>query len=314
MGNDNEIKVSVIIPMYNDEKYLRRCIDSMLNQTLKDIEIIVIDDASTDRTWQLLNLYYAGNRKIKKIRNKLNIGTSESRNIGIELARGKYLTWVDHDDFAQPNYLEVMYNNAESHSADVSACGVSVQVDNQGEGVYVSRNLLFKSKDQILTEMSKFNVDTATWGKIVRADIIRKYNLRFPNTVMEDIFFWFSVFCHTNKYVSVGAMLYTWNFNSGSQSFIGGNYERNIDNFISIVERAKNVVNSVDISDKIKDGLILFLIEAAIYTMHKYMYEKWDKFSENILDRLKLSFGEEAYHIYALFSMYRNMRIDKYPK
>lgn len=310
----NDIKVSVIIPMYNDEKYLRRCIDSMLNQTLKDIEIIVIDDASTDKTWKMLNLYYAGVHKIKKIRNKNNIGTSESRNIGIEVARGKYLTWVDHDDFAQPNYLEVMYNNAEAHNADVSACGVRISVENQGEGAYVSRNLLLTSNEQILEEMSKFNVDTATWGKIVRADIIKKYNLRFSNTVMEDIFFWFSVFCHTNKYVSVEAMLYTWNFNSGSQSFIVGNYERNIDNFISVVERAKTVVNTVDVSNEIKDKLIVFLIETAVYTMHKYMYEKWDDFSVHILNKLKLSFGENAYQIYTLFSMYRNMRVDKYPQ
>lgn len=310
MIDSNDIKVSVIIPMYNDEKYLRRCIDSMLNQTLKDIEIIVIDDASTDKTWKILNLYYTGVHKIKKIRNKNNIGTSESRNIGIEVAKGKYLTWVDHDDFAQPNYLEVMYNNAEFHSADVSACGVSVQVDNQGEGVYVSRNLLFKSKEQILTEMSKFNVDTATWGKIVRGDIIRKYNLRFPNTVMEDIFFWFSVFCHTNKYVSVGAMLYTWNFNSGSQSFVGGNYERNIDNFISIVKRAKCVVNTVDVSSEIRDKLIIFLIEASIYTMHKYMYDKWEDFFYRMNNRLKEEFDDESAYIYTLLNMYRKLRVE----
>lgn len=110
--------ISVIIPIYNVEAYLPRCLDSVINQTYKDLEIILVDDGSPDRCGEICDEYAAKDPRIKVIHKK-NGGLSDARNAGIDAATGEYITHVDSDDYVGERYVELMYNAAEKYGADI---------------------------------------------------------------------------------------------------------------------------------------------------------------------------------------------------
>ena len=113
------IKVSVIIPVYNVELYLRECLDSIINQTLKEIEIICIDDCSSDNSYSILEEYSNIDNRVKIFRNKINIGPGPSRNIGIRASQGEYISFIDSDDFISTDYLEILYLTAQEYNSDI---------------------------------------------------------------------------------------------------------------------------------------------------------------------------------------------------
>lgn len=115
-------KVSIIIPVYNTENYLKKCLDSVVNQTLEDIEIICINDGSTDRSLGILNDYAQKYSKIIVI-NQENKGVSEARNEGIEKASGEYIMFLDSDDYFQPQACETAYNSVNSSDYDLGIFG-----------------------------------------------------------------------------------------------------------------------------------------------------------------------------------------------
>ena len=114
-------KISIIIPVYNAEKYLRKCLDSVINQTLKEIEIICINDGSTDLSLSILKKYATCDNRIKII-NQENQGVAIARNNGLKYATGEYIGYVDSDDYVSSIFFELLYNNAKKYNADI-ACG-----------------------------------------------------------------------------------------------------------------------------------------------------------------------------------------------
>jgi len=115
-------KVSIVVSIYNVEKYLDRCMESLLNQTLKDIEIIMVDDESPDRCPQMCDEYARKDSRVKVIHKK-NGGLGFARNSGMEIAQGKYIAFIDSDDYIEPNTMELLYNRCEEHHLDVCFCG-----------------------------------------------------------------------------------------------------------------------------------------------------------------------------------------------
>ena len=111
-------EISVVVPVYNVEPYLRRCIDSVLAQTFKDFEVICLNDGSPDNSWQILEKYAKKDKRIKII-NKDNTGVSDTRNIGLQQAKGKYILFMDSDDCIHPQTLEITYFLATKHDADL---------------------------------------------------------------------------------------------------------------------------------------------------------------------------------------------------
>lgn len=117
------IKVSIIVPVYNTEKYLRKCLDSLVNQTLKEIEIIIINDKSPDNSGKIIMEYKNKYKeKIKVIHNKTNKGIGYNRNMGVKNASGKYVVFVDSDDYLDKDNLEKMYDYSEKNKTDITVC------------------------------------------------------------------------------------------------------------------------------------------------------------------------------------------------
>ena len=121
-------KISVIIPVYNTEKYLRQCLDSVVNQTLKDIEIICINDGSTDNSLQILNEYASSDNRIKLINLIANKGVSFARNFGIRLSKGRYIGFVDSDDWIDLSFYENLYLTTKKQDSDIIAAKTIVNV------------------------------------------------------------------------------------------------------------------------------------------------------------------------------------------
>lgn len=117
------IKVSIIVPVYNVEQYLRKCLDSLINQTLKDIEIICINDGSTDNSRVILQEYAMKDNRIK-VRSQENAGVSNARNNGLKIAKGEYIGFCDSDDWIEANFYEKLYNSATKYNADIAATNI----------------------------------------------------------------------------------------------------------------------------------------------------------------------------------------------
>ncbi|WP_394405155.1 glycosyltransferase family 2 protein [Streptococcus sp. 20-1249] len=172
-----EEKVSIIIPVYNVEKYLERCLTSVINQTYQHLEIILINDGSTDQSGKICNEFAQHDNRIKVI-NKDNGGLSSARNAGLAIYSGKYITFIDSDDWVSPDYIEYMLSYMYSEKVDLVQCNFVPITD---EGVFLKKVRIKKndieyltSKDKILDAFFKTqSFNTMAWGKLYSATFIR---------------------------------------------------------------------------------------------------------------------------------------------
>ena len=192
--NMNPIKVSVIVPVFNAENFLETCIGSILNQTLQEIEIILINDGSTDNSKNIIVDFCKKDSRIILIDN-VNGGVSKARNAGLTIAKGDYIGFVDADDFIHEEMFETLYTLAISNSSDLVVCNAFTE--NQNE----STKTRLKIKDEIipinssqtenLIDFLGFKYDYANWNKLYSTNIIRQHNLHFNEemTIWEDLLF-----------------------------------------------------------------------------------------------------------------------------
>lgn len=197
--NNSNIKVSVIIPVYNSESYLRQCIESVIEQTLKEIEIICIDDASTDSSLEILWEYEKKDKRIKVICQE-NAGAGAARNRGLSIAQGKYLSFLDSDDFFERDMLECAYMKAEADSAEVVVYQSDQYHTEKGEFVQVPWTLRVKeippytpfNHRQMTDNIFKVFVGWA-WDKLFLKTFVDKYQLIFQEQrTSNDMLFVFS--------------------------------------------------------------------------------------------------------------------------
>lgn len=176
-------KVSVIVPVFNTEKYLHRCLDSLVNQTLKDIEIIVVNDCSTDNSRKILDEYQSKYKKmIKVLNNETNKGIGYSRNLGILHSNGEFLSFIDSDDWVNIEMYERMYEKARKDTLDLVICNYDKMLEN-GDGT-ISKVL----NDCVVPEYSNtslcetpeilLTVNMAPWNKLYKKSLFR--NIQFP--------------------------------------------------------------------------------------------------------------------------------------
>ena len=177
-------KVSVIVPVYNTEKYLRKCLDSLVNQTLKDIEILVINDGSPDDSQTIIDEYKSKYSNLKSYP-KENGGLSDARNYGIDKANGEYLAFVDSDDYIALETYEIMYNKAVSQNFDIVVCDLNY-VYEENKRVKASSNIVADTTD---IKKAMLNIYPAVWNKIYKKELFQN-NLRFKKGIwFEDVEF-----------------------------------------------------------------------------------------------------------------------------
>lgn len=175
------VKVSIIVPVYNSAKYLSMCIESLINQTLKDIEIILINDGSTDESESIIKKYK--DKRIKYIFKK-NEGIGKTRNLGIEKTNGEYLAFIDSDDYIEPNFCEVMYNKAIKDECDIVICDYYKDINERLEEVKFAsfKDTNLKENPEIINL-----INLGPCNKIYKKDLFKNQKNRFvENLKYED--------------------------------------------------------------------------------------------------------------------------------
>jgi len=188
----NNPKVSVIIPVYNVEQYLNKCLDSVTNQTFKNIEIICINDCSTDNSLTVLKNFASKDSRIKIIDLNQNKGVSNARNSGLDFAQGEYVYLMDSDDWLDDNYLEIMVQKIEEVNSNIliNANFVNEYTDKQKK-LYSKFDFLRKDFEIIDSKIIQRFFPPVIWTRLYKKTYIDKYNFRFPQIKCgaEDIYF-----------------------------------------------------------------------------------------------------------------------------
>lgn len=185
-------KISVIIPIYNSEKTLKNCIDSVISQSYSNLEIICVDDGSADCSLQIINQY--NDSRISIIAKEENGGVSEARNVGMQYASGEIISFLDSDDKIHPLYFEKLVEAMKKYSADVAVCRKCL-VSNFNETAKVD-----KGSEHLLTEMERENdwdIKCVVWGRIYKRCVL--HNIKFANLLHEDTVFNREVFIENPK-------------------------------------------------------------------------------------------------------------------
>ncbi|MBQ7628857.1 MAG: glycosyltransferase, partial [Selenomonadaceae bacterium] len=233
-------KVSVIVPMYNAERFINFCVASILEQTFKNFELILVDDCSTDKTLDVVKNF--SDERIKILRMKKNLGYPGAvRNVGLDAATGKYIFFMDHDDVILPNAFEVLMDVAEKNNVDAvttttwyrssdftCAEDMEVQQINLKSPAPVSENV----KTRLWDEIVLMGIHVAPWVWLYRRKILVDKKIKFPAEVAEDVLFTVDVLLATNKIAKIEFPFYIWR---QSESSASADVSRAYKNMLSIL-------------------------------------------------------------------------------
>ncbi|MCI8650786.1 MAG: glycosyltransferase family 2 protein [Anaerotruncus sp.] len=185
----SEVKLSIIVPIYKSEPYLRKCLDSIVNQSYKNLEIILVDDGSPDRCGEICEEYATADPRILTV-HKSNGGISSAKNTGLAIATGEWITWVDSDDWIEADMYEYMLNLALKYQVDMVQCGFWIEHDRKFEEKFTSNEILIlceKTSELTVRQLKLFS--NSNWNKIYRADIIRSIFFDTSYPIGEDLLF-----------------------------------------------------------------------------------------------------------------------------
>lgn len=238
-------KVSLIIPVYNVQDYIEKCLDSVVNQTIDDMEIIIVNDGSKDQSKQKIENYLEKYPKIKYLE-KENGGLSDARNYGLKFATGEYVAFLDSDDYVEKNTYEEMYNLAKKEKSDMVECDFIWEYPNK---IREDIGVLYSSKKEMIEKAR-----VVAWNKLIKREIIEKTNLQFPVGLRyEDVEFFYKMVPYISKVSFVKKCL------------------------IHYVQRGDSIANTQNIRTKeifkVLDNVIKYYKENNLYNEYKQELE-----------------------------------------
>lgn len=213
-----QIKVSVIVPVYNVEKYLGKCIDSLLSQTLKDIEFIFVNDGSTDNSLQILEEYAKKDNRIKILSQEHSM-LGNARNNGLRIAQGEFIGFVDSDDYTDCDFYEKLYTAAISNNADIATASILKHKLKYDKYIIENKKIRLANSitDKIKLCSDKTNRFFHCWNKIYKNTLIKEHNIKFTeHRLHEDVEFAIKAIFYANKIVSVPKIKYHYVQNPNS--------------------------------------------------------------------------------------------------
>ncbi len=201
--------ISIIVPVYNIEKYIFECLDSITKQTYENIEIILVDDGSTDNSSKICDEFSKKDERMKVI-HKINEGVSKARNIGINEAHGKYITFIDSDDYVDKNYVKFLYDEIISCDADVSICGT---IDIDDNNVFIKKSIPFdnilNSEEALKQLLNEKFYTSVIWSKMYKNNIAKNVKFREDLKISEDLVYLYNVI-KNSKIIKVNTNLNTY--------------------------------------------------------------------------------------------------------
>lgn len=282
----NQYKLSIVAAVYNLEKYLPRCLDALVNQTLQEIEILCVDDGSTDSAPQIIDEYAKKYPDKVKAFHKPNGGEFTTRNYGLERAIGEYVTFVDTDDYVEPDWAEKLYNAAKENDADLAVCGFErIDLDT---GKVVSTNMTNFGHDvKEINNKDDFMlfINPAPWNKIYKLEKVK--DLRFMNfRGFNDMIFLTSSYTRIKKVAFVPDVLYHYYLRYDSQ--IHSVNRQDVDNFKKYLLELKNFYIKENKYDDMKYILdMMAFIHLGTSVMYRASYDKDINIKEMLKETIK---------------------------
>lgn len=277
--------ISVIVPIYNSEKYLPECIESILSQTHKNLELILVNDGSTDNSLNICNYYKSQDDRVVVV-DKSNEGVSATRNRGIEIAVGDYIGFVDSDDYIEKNMYEVLISKLRNDKSQVCAM-TSYAINSFNIDKRKGEKNLISGKDA-LKHLLLLNFPTSLWAFLYSRDVIKKHNLNNKIHFFEDFEFNLRILSDIDKVSICNQMLYNYRINENSTNRQSINKKRmtclNIYNLI-IMELKKNNRELVKYAIYFRAHCLISVIASISKSkdVNKIYYELSQKNSRSIL-------------------------------
>lgn len=281
-------EISIIVPVYNVEKYLENCIESILNQTFKDFELILVDDGSTDNSGKICDIYEKKDSRIKVI-HKNNGGLSSARNAGLDIACGKYVGFVDSDDSIHPKMYEVLYNLIEKYKSDISCCNYKYTYDisNQNHEELNLNEVIEMSNIEAIKRLHDEDIGVklvVAWNKLYNRYLFD--NIRYEiGRIHEDEFIAHRILYECKKIIYIDNKLYYYLQREGSiMSKVS--YKSQVDTIFAQSDRIKfcNKVGLIKMSNN-----ICKIYESKFFNLYIQMIKE-DYINKESLNKLRKDF------------------------
>lgn len=272
--------VSVIVPVYNGEKYLENCINSILSQTYRELEIIIINDGSRDNTSKIARRLVIKNKRIIYIEQE-NKGVSYTRNKGIDLAKGEFITFIDADDSIEINYIELLVNKMKIDNLDLATCGyidISIYGDIKLNDFYKSNSIL--DRNEFIRCIFK-GVGGTLWGKIFRSELINKNNIRMNHNIFmcEDMLFVLKYAMKCNSFGAVEESLY--NYNRKNEDSISSRINFNyFNNLIEVIKEIEFILEKNEFDKQFIDSILCERTRSLSISFSIMQHDKKHKYSK----------------------------------
>ncbi|MCM1244847.1 MAG: bifunctional glycosyltransferase family 2 protein/CDP-glycerol:glycerophosphate glycerophosphotransferase [Roseburia sp.] len=280
-------KISVIIPAYNVEGYIRRCLDSLVNQTYENIEIIVVNDGSTDRTAEIVREYEEREPEKVKLFSQENKGQAEARNFGLTKAEGEYIGFVDSDDFVSTKMYELMYREAEENGCDLVTCGYYGCDDVTGEIAVYQTGYRGEFNQSIYENPLILRVNSPyPWNKLYRKELLERSGFHFQKGIIfEDLCAVFPLFMDAKKVGRVHEKLYY---------YIKGRKGGTISTFN---EKHGQIIDALKIMNDayLEKGKFETFYDILLFFNIRHIYARFDEMEKYENEEFKREFTERAY-------------------
>ena len=209
-------KISIIVPIYNIEKYLPRCLDSILAQTYKNLEVILVDDGSVDNSGMIADKYARNDQRIIVI-HQVNKGVSAARNAGLDLATGDYIGFVDGDDYIEPDMYEILMRIIDEQQVDIAHCGYQMVYPSRIDYYYNTREKQKMNREEGVFELLKGRkIEPGLWNKLYKAELFKEIRLPIGIAETEDLLCNFELFCLAESSFFYDVSKYHYMLRSGS--------------------------------------------------------------------------------------------------
>lgn len=288
-------KVSIIVPIYNVEQYLKKCIDSILEQTYTNLEVLLIDDCTKDKSGQIAKQFEEKDSRCRYIKREKNGGLSAARNTGMKYATGKYICFIDSDDWLDKNYIKVMLGKIKEDDADIVVCDYWMAYDTKK----IRANSLEQLTDDCTIQEKVAYIRNHTWTKMFRKEFFEECGLNFPEDIKraEDIGIIIPLLTYAREISIVNEPLY---------------YYRQRDNSLSNEKKEKKI--NLEFYDKTVENMLKnandkYSLEIEYHAIIEMMYGK-----TMLMLKHNYSFKEIKNHLRAFDKHFKNWKKNKYIK
>lgn len=290
--------ITIMIPAYNAEKYIGRCLESLKNQTYKDIEIVIVNDGSKDKTQSICEEYVRKDSRFRLI-NQKNGGEGTARNVGIREAKGQYLCFVDADDYVETDFIENMYQMHLEHNVDLVICGFTERKDSEIINQTSGPVEIMNQEDAMEKLLREDSFKGYVWNKMFNMQIIRDNQMQFDVSlaVWTDVLFAFQYILHIKKAVFNPRPTYNYIYVENSASHLA-NHLLGVEKSYSAIRAKEQMVDKIPAGyDKVKKQLAVRYVQSALSVIRNIGYTRVEKTSEyyqKSLDLIK-TYKKDAY-------------------